>query len=219
MAKTLQNLRDQLRDRLGFAEMASSSGPTQLVLDSFLQGAQSQLYWQYEWEHLRRIWDIPTVIATNQYAYPANADSESPEPRRILSVHAVDDAGRWVRLREGIDPALYSNTATAIPQRFARIGDKLEVWPVPDAVYTIKVEGFKALDAFSAASDTVTIDAELVFLLALANAKAHYGQADHQLYFNQVGTMLGQLRAANHGTGRYIPGRDVGNTPAMPKMA
>ena len=52
------------------------------------------------------------------------------------------------------------------------------------------------------------MDDELVFLLALANAKAHYGKPDANNYIQQLETMMLNLVAGAHNTRRYVPGRD-----------
>ncbi len=59
---------------------------------------------------------------------------------------------------------------------------------------------------------------ELVFTLALGNAKGHYGQADGRALLSQVASYLGSLTANSHGTARYIPKAEVSRIPVQPKM-
>ena len=46
-ARNLGSLRQELRDRLGFASFGSQAGINTAILDSFLRQAQEQLYWEY----------------------------------------------------------------------------------------------------------------------------------------------------------------------------
>ena len=46
-ARNLGSLRQELRDRLGFAAFGSQAGINTALLDSFLRQAQEQLYWEY----------------------------------------------------------------------------------------------------------------------------------------------------------------------------
>lgn len=68
---------------------------------------------------------------------------------------------------------------------------------------------------FAADTDSTTIDDRAVLLLALANAKAHYGQPDAANYMTQLTTLLGDLTAGSHQTRRYVPSY-VELPPAIP---
>jgi hypothetical protein len=97
-----------------------------------------------------------------------------------------------------------------------------EVWPPPDQAYNLRIRGYPEAQVFGA-SDATTgtyddtqktqCDARLVFLMALANAKAHYGKADANVAANELNSLLGRLRAQRHGNYRYIPGDDTVSRP------
>ena len=57
-----------------------------------------------------------------------------------------------------------------------------------------------------------------MFLLALANAKAHYNQADASIYFTQATSHLGQLVSGTHGTKRYVPAAETQLVPQRPTL-
>lgn len=130
------------------------------------------------------------------------------DPRKVSWV-GVERDGRWYPLQGGIPPELYSLILTNNwPQRY-EIRSAIEVWPAPgDTLSTLRVKGDFGLEAFAADTDKTTIDDRLVFLLALANAKAHYGRPDAGNYVSQLETMMQNLVAGSHQTRRYIPGRD-----------
>lgn len=90
----------------------------------------------------------------------------------------------------------------------------LEVWPPPDQPYLLRIRGYPNARVFGAAdadgnyddTQVTQCDARAVFLMALANAKAHYGKADANVAANELTSLIQRLRAARHGNYRYIPG-------------
>lgn len=191
MSETLSALRTELRAHLGFAAVASGSGPQDTLLDSFLTRAQEWLYWQYTWEHLRRAWTLSLTVGTGAYAWPANAASETIEPRRLLSASLSDGT----LLREDVTPVNRTDTSQGKPGYYFRT-DQFNVYPVPDQAYTAVLDGYRALSAFSADSDTTTVDPQMVLLLAIINAKTHYKQ-DAKVYEQQLTGLLQALGADN----------------------
>ena len=96
---------------------------------------------------------------------------------------------------------------TGRPERY-EFRQCIEVWPTPDVTDgQLVIKGHFGLEAFADDSDVTTIDDELVFLLATANAKAHYRQPDAQNYVAMFETHLRKVIASTHGTRRYIPGQ------------
>lgn len=222
--RTLSDLRTELNARLGFAQQQVTGGPVGTLFDSFLQDAQEELYWQYTWDELRYIWAVPCVASQNLYAVPPLYTSTpvgyapTLEPRKILSVHCVVGT-QWRPMQEGIDPALYTISVTpTFPLRYARRGNQkqtdnpqmvspiFEVWPTPSGTPTLQFEGYQQLMPFAADGDYSTLDARMVFLYALAMAKAHLSQPDANAAAQAANAYLAKMRAADHGQRRYIPG-------------
>lgn len=215
--RTLKELREELTDLLGLSAIQATAGSFLHTLNGIIRRTQQQIYWEYDWDDLEAYFSFSTVASTQDYAHPTNGDGLSYEPRKIKSVHVVDDAGVWRPLREGIDPQHYTQTTENIPCRFTRLNAQLRLWPTPDAVYTLQILAPVALSPLNADADTTTLDSELVFLLAAAKAKRRYRQPDAQEYQNEFGLLLSRLRAANHGTRRYIPGDNRLPVPPLPK--
>jgi hypothetical protein len=94
------------------------------------------------------------------------------------------------------------------PWRPARyeIRQAIEVYPAPDQTYWMWMKGHFGLTSFTLDTQTSTLDAELVFLHALANAKAHYGQPDANNIEAQANAYRMELIAGTHQTASYIPG-------------
>lgn len=189
--KTLGELRSTLALRLGFGA-TGSAGINAGLLDSFLQNAQYQLFAQFEWRHLIKYDEKTTGVDQALYDWAVDCD-----PSRIREI-AINDGSRWVPMHEGISFAMRSNDSQATPMRYERYA-QMEVWPVPDAVYTIRRYYTATPARFTEDNDRASIDDALVFLHALANAKLHYKQADGEGYGSQLQTMMEKLKGQSRG--------------------
>jgi len=189
--RTLGELRSTLARRLGFGA-AGSAGINAGLLDSFLQNAQDQLFAQFEWRHLIKFDEKTTGVGQALYDWANDCD-----PSRIRDI-AVNDGSRWVPMREGVSFAMRSDDSPSVPLRYERYS-QMEVWPVPDAAYTIRRYYTATPARFTEDNDRASIDDALVFLHALANAKLHYKQADGEGYGSQLQTMMRKLKGQSRG--------------------
>jgi hypothetical protein len=84
----------------------------------------------------------------------------------------------------------------------------IELWPTPDAAYALKLEYNAALGSFDEDGDLSTIQPQLILLHSIVTMKAHYQQADYQLYASQLSGLLGRIKAvglqAGGSTRRYF---------------
>ena len=189
--RTLGELRSELSRRLGFGAQGSS-GINSALLDSFLQNAQDQLFAAFEWRNLIKYDEKETGVGQVNYDWPDDCD-----PTHIREI-AVYDGSRWVPMLEGISFSNRSTDIHSIPHRYERY-NQMEVWPAPDAIYTIRRYYVATPARFTQDNDRASIDDGLVFLHALTNAKLHYRQEDGQAYANQLNAMLDKLKAKNRG--------------------
>jgi len=188
--RTLSDLRSELARRLGFGAQGSA-GINSGLLDSFLQNAQDQLYPQFDWRHLITYDEKTTGVGQSLYDYADDCD-----PLRITEIAVYDT--RWMPMREGITFAMRSDDSQSIPVRFERF-EQMEVWPVPDAQYTIRRYYVASPARFTQDNDRASIDDSMILLHAIANAKLHYKQADGQGYGNQMQALMRSLKAKNRG--------------------
>jgi hypothetical protein len=79
------------------------------------------------------------------------------------------------------------------PSRFERLA-RILVYPKADQAYTVRIWFVADLARFTQDNDRPGLDDEMIFLHALANAKAHYRQPDAATYQGQLNTMLATLR-------------------------
>lgn len=154
---------------------------------------------------------LPTIDAS------ANCPLQM-DPRQIgwMGISKGDDV--WRPLAYGINPQRYSSRILSIPDSY-EIHQCIELWPAPsDAQWLLRMIADFGLQPLVADTDVNTIDATPIKLLALANAKAHFGQPDAGNYGSQLTTYLMDLVAASHGTGRYIPGNQLPMNAIPPKL-
>jgi len=210
--RTLGELRAELRVRLGFAAVGASGGPNDTTLDSFLRTAQEYLYWQYELPELRTYFDLNIGKDQNVLDYP-----DTCEPRKIKEIWAYY-SGWWHKLKEGINSDHESTMDTlSWPMRF-ELRDQIRFWPKSDSTYKIRIDGLIRLNRFTQDSDRATLDDQIVFDVALMNAKLHYRHPDAQAYADQVGIRLSSLKAGAHGTQRYFAGEVQRETMPRPVL-
>lgn len=136
-----------------------------------------------------------------------NTISHTALNMRKIQEQWVQDGSTWNLMIDGIPTGRFNETGQAYPQNY-EWRNHLEIWPEPDKAYVIWVKGHFGLLPFTADTDVTTIEHNLVFLHALANSKAHYGQADARIYFRQLEVFLRRLNAGEFGNKRFIPDPD-----------
>lgn len=211
--KTLGELRRDLAVRLGFGAQGSA-GINSALLDSFLASAQEQLYTTFDWRHLIKYDDKVTEAGSVLYDWADDCD-----PLRIASpgpgaaAVAIWDGARWVPMTEGISWEMRSTSdSRTIPCRYERFS-QMEVWPEPDAAYTIRRYYVQSPSRFTQDGDRASLDDGLIFLHALTNAKHHYRQPDAQIYGGQLEAHLNQLKSKNRGQSVTRRGNDAFPVP------
>jgi len=199
--RNLGDLRQELRERLGFGAQGAEAGPSIRIMNSFLRNAQEQLIREFDFNDLIVETSLATGVGQTLYTWPDNCD-----PDNVISVvleDTVDTIANRYKLIEGIN---YQHDAHSVPndqpRRFER-RTQLEIWPPPDrTTYNIILEYVKRPDRFQLDQDKASINEDLLLLHALTNGKAHYQHADAQIYANQLQRMLGKLRSKNNGSER-----------------
>ena len=216
---TLAELTSRVMVRLGFPNQAANPPPgmTALVQD-FLYSSQMYLYLRYTQLHTKRkfrwkvnpgqrFYSLMDADQDNLAANQLGAQIPMIDPRKRIEWAGIQDTRNvWYPLIEGIPPQLY--TMLTKPWRPARyeIRSCIEIYPMPDQTYWLWFQAHFGLMPFTSPSDNTTIDSELVFLHALANAKSHYGQPDANNIESQAENYRLELVAASHQTAHYIPG-------------
>jgi hypothetical protein len=206
---TLAALRRRMLIRLGYAAQADNPPPGMAdLLNDFLYSGQKFLYDKFTGLRTERFYRWTMQEGVRFYDLDANEDecTKRMDAYKITWVGVEDLNGWWGPMTQGIPPEFYTTVNyNGLPQRY-EIRQCIEVWPPPSAGYTLRIKAHFGLQPFADDADRTTIDSELVFLWALANAKNHYGQNDATDIATQANAMLGNLTAGMHQTARYVPG-------------
>jgi len=209
---TLTSLQTRVLVRLGFANQAANPPPGMATLvQDFLISAQTYLYQRYTQLHTKRFFRWKVNPGQRFYSLKDNDENVlervTLDPSKCIEWAGIQDSRNvWYPLIQGIPPQLY--TMITKPWRPARyeLRGAIELYPAPDQTYWLWVRGHFGLMSFINPSDTTTIDSELVFLWALATAKAHYGQPDANNVASMANQYKAELIAATHQTAHYVPG-------------
>lgn len=202
---TLGQLRDELAMRLGFAAQLGHLGAHDHLLRAFLEDAQKQLWWQFDWPQTYRTVEREMGVDQERYDYP-----DLCSPSGLLSVAvAVGEGHGWRALREAMGWQVVvmagsdAHCTSGWPLYFAR-REQLYVWPVPRETGGRLRVSFKPIPTrFTVDSDRCALDDRAVFLQALVAAKLHFRQPDASYVRQQLDKLLMKLRAASHGDLRY----------------
>lgn len=150
--------------------------------------------------------------------WPASAgDSVTEDGVTYLAVDFPQ--AQWYPMAQGIDPTHYTILPTAQRPTHFEVREYLEIFPAPDTYYVIWIKGHMGLRRFTEDGDRATVDSHLVYLLALANAKAHYQQPDAAAIGQQVELMLRKINAGQFGVRRFIPGEKSRPPAPRPRIA
>lgn len=219
--ETLAQLRARLMVRLGYAAQVATPPPGMAaLLNDFLASSQRLLYLKYRELRTERYFTWTMEPGVRFYDLPDNDESCTKELNalKLSSVHIEDLNGAWLPVASGIPGVFYTGvTQPGIPERY-EIRQCIEVFPAPDAAYKLRIKGHYRLQSFTADGDQTTIDSELVFLWALATAKAHYGHPDANNIAAMANDYLGRLVGGSHGTKRYVPGAEPIPPAVRPTM-
>lgn len=180
--KNLGALMTELRARLGYITSGGAASNNDQIIRSFLQEANDYCYEALEQPHYKRVAKIKMVKGERLYDYHNDDIDEEIDPGNIQRVWLGDGENRYA-LTHGIDEAIRTfHTDLGMPERWDSYDGQLEVWPPADSNdYTLVIEYEGGKRRFEQAADLPSAPPRLVFLYALAQAKAHYRQPDYQM--------------------------------------
>lgn len=194
--RTLEDIRRELSDRLGFGGAAGAGAINAGILNSFLRNGQRQLWDEVDWHHLIKFADKTVGYGQNVIEYPTDCD-----PERILEV-AVQENGYWYQLERSIEwrDRDWMEDADR-PVRWEAFAT-MELYPKADREYPLKIKYVAALARFEQDNDRASLPEDLILLHALANGKAHYRHPDAPQYAGEFNQML--MKARNRAQGKRV---------------
>lgn len=217
---TLAQMQRRVLVHLGMAAMPTPPPGMAELINSFLASAQEYLYRKYHCFRTVRwfTWALPQGTRFVDFAANSDACAKKLNARKMLWVGISQGDNVWRPLIEGIEPTMYSSRVESIP-RYFEVRQCIEIWPAPsDSSWSLRIKGDFGLLPFAANDDVTTIDAEAIFLRAVARAKAHYRQPDAANWENDANTYVGMLVAGQHPTRRFFPGSRPKPNAVPPKM-
>jgi hypothetical protein len=205
--KTFGELLTELRARLGFVTQGSASKANEAVLKSFLQEAHEYVYGQLDPPALKKRAVLKLQAGSSLYDWHDDAEDENIDPGQVLSVHIkVSDTIRDP-MAQGITESDRSfSSLRQQPTKYDTLNGQLEVWPTPGQVYELIIMHIAGKGRFDRASDRSSVPDRLVFLYALANAKAHYRHPDAQVPAKTFEVMLSNEKSKQKENTRYFVG-------------
>jgi len=127
----------------------------------------------------------------------------------------LKDSTRWCKMISGIPTSGFTLTSQTIPTNF-EIREYIEIWPEPETTYELYIKGDEGLRDLQVDTDPLSVNPRAVFLMALANAKAHYGHPDARIYFGQLEVHIGKLNAGTFNKNdRFIPDKREMEIPPL----
>lgn len=179
--RTFGELMTELRSRLGFVAQGSASKNNEAVLKSFLQEAHDYVFGELQPPAQRKKTIIKLERGSFLYDWHNDQEDEDIDPGKVISVWLKETETIRTPLRQGItenDRSL--DTIEQQPEKYDHLNGQIELWPIPDQSYELIVEYLANQNRFDRQTDRPSVPDRLVFLYALANAKAHYRHPDAQ---------------------------------------
>lgn len=223
---TLGALRGRVLRRLGFASSLNQIGPGyKELVDDFIRDAQEIMFIRMELARMTRLFSWAVTPGVRYYDLKANQDTCTKElsSDRIEWVGytegapAAQSTQAWSALEHGIPPELYSSETVGRPLRY-EVRQGIEIWPTPSVAGSLIIRGQFGLFPLINDTDETTIDPQPIFLLAVANAKAHLTQPDANNYVSQLEAYIAFQLAQQHRTERYLPGEGASGIPFGPNL-
>jgi hypothetical protein len=180
MATTYLQLVNNVLVRLRETEVtAVSDTPYSALIGVFVNDAKREVENAYDWNALDTTITLATVAGQRAYTLTGIGDRFKTQDvindTQDIAMQAVNP--NWLNRQYYI-----GTTQQAAPMYYSYRGvdssgdTKVEVWPLPDAVYNLRFELFVPQLDFSNSSDIIKVPAHLVQLLAYSKAIAERGE-------------------------------------------
>lgn len=202
--RTLAELRTELRARLGFIQSGPAAAGNTGTLNSFLQEAHDFVYDELKPSPARKQTAIRLMPGQWLYDYHNDKEDEPIDPGTVSKVWLESDGRTIGALVQGIAPHLRAFESRSYPTRYDTLNGQMELWPVPERQYDLFIEYLAPKPRFVQDQDRPGVPDRLIFLYALANAKAHYRQPDAQAAGASFSKMLASAKAKQHENRRYV---------------
>jgi hypothetical protein len=186
MLKTYLNLVNNVLIRLREPEVSSiGDTPYSSLIGVFVNDAKREVEDAYQWNALGSTVVVPTVVGQREYALTGSGTRFRVESvlNDTEDVPMAQADGAWIDRQYFLADV---QNAAPIYYNFKNVdnnGDTgVELWPRPDAVYSLRFNLWIPQEDLTNDADTVKVPPHLVQMLAYANAVAERGEDGGQTF-------------------------------------
>jgi hypothetical protein len=208
--RTLGELRAEMRAMIGAGASGTAAGVQATLIDTHLRNAQTLLYWTHDWSHLRKYEVKQIGMNATLIDYPTWCN-----PDRVRYISVLRGTVWSPPLKKGITPQMYTyQSNVSWPQRWEPY-EQIEIWPMTDAIYSLRIFGIRSLDRFTADNDRATVDDNAISIVSTSTLKAHYRQPDAQVAKGIADELIRRLKEKSWGQDIFKPGDWTEMEPMM----
>jgi hypothetical protein len=137
MAMTVGDILTSTRTLL---DVGTDELPDALLLIFLQEGFDRVLYRKADWRHLQVDETVATVADTRDYTLSSVVDV-----RQVINTSDAH-SGALLPISSEVGESMYTgiHDINSWPRYWSTWDDSLELWPTPDAVYNLKVRGYRA---------------------------------------------------------------------------
>lgn len=219
--RTLAELRTEMYVGMGYAAQAANPPPGMPeVVSYYLRQAQNFLWLRFEQVRCERFFCWQMVPGLRYYGIEEGDTGCAGlvlDPLKVTWVGFEDLNLTWTPLIEGIPPEFYTRAQTTDGwPAYYEIRQCIEVFPAPQAAYTLWIKGNFGVGPLTAAGDRATFDDNAILWWALGMMKEAYGKPDSKTYFNMAIQRIKDITAGQHNTARFVPRPNGSVVPLTP---
>lgn len=186
MATTYLQLVNNVLVRLRETEVSSvGDTPYSSLIGILVNDAKREVEDSYEWNALLQTIVVPTVADVREYTLTGSGQRFKTE--QVLNdtedVEMRAAPGTWMNRQFYLTDT--TQRAAPIYYNYAGVnGDdtKVEVWPIPDAVYSLRFDLYIPQEDLTTNAQTIKVPPHLVTMLAHAKAVAERGEDGGQTF-------------------------------------
>jgi len=196
--EALSVLGERMLRQLGFASSGQGAAHHLNEMYEYLRASQVALMIELPAQETRETF-FGKITGIDQTLYDLESGVD-PDTLHNVTVGEVDGSMRK-ELRRGITNVMRGSTCKGRPSHYELVhgssgGIQIEVFPVPDSPYALGYDYHILEGRFSEPNDLTTLNSELVYTYALANAMEAYSHPRAGSVGAQASKMLGSIRAA-----------------------
>lgn len=194
---TFGQIRNEVLLRCGYSTEGNQAAGVIPVCDSYIAGAEKQLFLESEWLKAEKRLEIELTEDVNVVDWP-----DETEPGEIISITVikVDDEG--VSHRYPMEPGARLqerdvSTESGMPAVYEYKDEVIYIYPPPSADYTILEVDYRAAPSLVNENDRTIVDGELLTQLAVFQMKEYLGLPIGPVELRNHERYLARVRAKN----------------------